>query len=60
MTKKGFLRIGHSVEPAHFQEQAVYFVENGYTTTDLYDLSLTITNNRELPRPLRKRLPHFA
>lgn len=43
------LHIGLSVEPDHFQEQMTYLVKNGYTTIDLYDLSLAITNKRELP-----------
>ncbi|RMG98577.1 MAG: polysaccharide deacetylase family protein, partial [Chloroflexi bacterium] len=38
-----------SVEPDNFRAQMAYLAENGYTTIDLYDLSLAITNKKELP-----------
>ncbi|MCL4869565.1 MAG: polysaccharide deacetylase family protein [Anaerolineae bacterium] len=42
-------RVDLSVEPAMFRAQMQYLVENGYSTIDLYDLSLAITNKIELP-----------
>ncbi|MEW5988558.1 MAG: polysaccharide deacetylase family protein, partial [Chloroflexota bacterium] len=42
-----------SVEPAAFREQMAYLAANGYTTIDLYDLSLAITGKQTLPpRPV--------
>jgi peptidoglycan/xylan/chitin deacetylase (PgdA/CDA1 family) len=43
------LRVRLSTEPVAFREQMRYLAENGYTTVDLYDLHLAITNQRELP-----------
>ncbi|MEI2608473.1 MAG: polysaccharide deacetylase family protein [Candidatus Promineifilaceae bacterium] len=42
-------RLDLSVEPAMFRAQMQYLVENGYSTIDLYDLSLAITNQIVLP-----------
>lgn len=42
-------RLDLSVEPAMFRAQMQYLAENGYSTIDLYDLSLAITNKIELP-----------
>jgi len=42
-------RIGLSVSPEDFRQQMSYLAESGYHTIDLYDLSLAITNKRELP-----------
>lgn len=42
-----------SVTPADFEQQMAYLVENGFESVDLNDLSLAITNKRELPeRPV--------
>jgi peptidoglycan/xylan/chitin deacetylase (PgdA/CDA1 family) len=38
-----------SVSPDAFREQMNYLADNGFETVDLYDLSLAITNKRELP-----------
>ncbi|MCI0394116.1 MAG: polysaccharide deacetylase family protein [Chloroflexi bacterium] len=38
-----------SVTPENFRAQMAYLVTNGYSTIDLYDLSLAIVNKRELP-----------
>lgn len=38
-----------SVTPENFRAQMTYLAQNGYTTIDLYDLSLAIVNKRELP-----------
>ncbi|MEZ4516515.1 MAG: polysaccharide deacetylase family protein [Chloroflexota bacterium] len=38
-----------SVTEEAFAEQMAYLRDNGYTTIDLYDLSLAITNQGELP-----------
>jgi len=38
-----------SVTPQDFSEQMAYLADNGFQTIDLYDLSLAITNKRELP-----------
>ena len=43
------LRVRLSTEPVAFREQMRYLAENGYTTVDLYDLHLAITNQAELP-----------
>jgi peptidoglycan/xylan/chitin deacetylase (PgdA/CDA1 family) len=42
-------RVDLSVTEAAFSEQMAYLRDNGYTTIDLYDLSLAITNQIELP-----------
>jgi peptidoglycan/xylan/chitin deacetylase (PgdA/CDA1 family) len=42
-------RVDLSVTEAAFAEQMAYLRDNGYTTIDLYDLSLAITNQIELP-----------
>ncbi len=42
-------RVDLSVTPDNFRAQMAYLVENGYSTIDLYDLSLAIVNKRELP-----------
>lgn len=42
-------RIDLSVAPEMFRAQMQYLAENGYSTIDLYDLSLAITNKIELP-----------
>jgi peptidoglycan/xylan/chitin deacetylase (PgdA/CDA1 family) len=42
-------RLDLSVTPDDFRAQMEYLVTNGYTTVDLYDLSLAIVNKRELP-----------
>lgn len=38
-----------SVSPENFRAQMAYLAENGYTTIDLYDLSLAIADKRDLP-----------
>ena len=38
-----------SVTPENFREQMLYLVEEGFTTIDLYDLSMAVANNRPLP-----------
>lgn len=38
-----------SIAPDKFREQMAYLADNGFETVDLYDLSLAITNKRELP-----------
>lgn len=38
-----------SVTPDNFRAQMQYLAENGYTTIDLYDLSLAILGKKELP-----------
>jgi peptidoglycan/xylan/chitin deacetylase (PgdA/CDA1 family) len=38
-----------SVSPDAFRAQMEYLVANGYTTVDLYDITLAIVNQRELP-----------
>lgn len=42
-------RLDLSVTPKDFQKQMAYLADNGFETVDLYDLSLAITNKRELP-----------
>lgn len=42
-------RVDLSVEPAVFREQMAYLVANGYSTIDLYDLSMAITGKLQLP-----------
>lgn len=42
-------RVDLSVTEAAFAEQMAYLRDNGYTTIDLYDLSLAITNQAQLP-----------
>ncbi len=42
-------RLDLSVAPEAFQAQMAYLAENGYTTIDLYDLSLAITGKKPLP-----------
>lgn len=42
-------RVDLSVTPEAFAEQMAYLRDNGYTTIDLYDLSLAITNQAQLP-----------
>jgi peptidoglycan/xylan/chitin deacetylase (PgdA/CDA1 family) len=42
-------RIDLSVTPDNFRAQMRYLAENGFTSIDLYDLSLAITNKKELP-----------
>jgi peptidoglycan/xylan/chitin deacetylase (PgdA/CDA1 family) len=42
-------RVDLSVTETAFAEQMAYLKDNGYTTIDLYDLSLAITNQAELP-----------
>jgi peptidoglycan/xylan/chitin deacetylase (PgdA/CDA1 family) len=42
-------RVDLSVEPANFRAQMRYLVQNGFTAIDLYDLSLAITNKKQLP-----------
>jgi peptidoglycan/xylan/chitin deacetylase (PgdA/CDA1 family) len=42
-------RVNLSVEPDIFRQQMAYLRDNGYTTIDLYDLSLAITNQATLP-----------
>lgn len=42
-------RLDLSVDPETFRAQMQYLAENGYTSIDLYDLSLAITNKIELP-----------
>ncbi len=39
-----------SVAPDAFHEQMAYLAENGFETIDLYDLSLAITDKKELPQ----------
>jgi peptidoglycan/xylan/chitin deacetylase (PgdA/CDA1 family) len=38
-----------SVTPEQFREQMAYLQQNGYSTIDLYDLSLAIVSHKELP-----------
>jgi peptidoglycan/xylan/chitin deacetylase (PgdA/CDA1 family) len=38
-----------SVTPEDFEEQMAYLVKKGFESVDLYDLSLAITNKRDLP-----------
>lgn len=38
-----------SVDPAQFRQQLAHLHENGFTTIDLYDLTLALSNQRELP-----------
>jgi peptidoglycan/xylan/chitin deacetylase (PgdA/CDA1 family) len=38
-----------SVSPENFRKQMLYLVEEGYSTIDLYDLSMAITNKGSLP-----------
>ncbi|MCA9875826.1 MAG: polysaccharide deacetylase family protein, partial [Anaerolineales bacterium] len=38
-----------STEPEMFRQQMAFLAENGYTTIDLYDLSLAIVNKLTLP-----------
>ena len=38
-----------SVLPENFKEHMLYLVEKGYSTIDLYDLSMAITNKKPLP-----------
>ncbi len=38
-----------SVAPQDFRQQMEYLAKNGYETIDLYDLSLAITNKKDLP-----------
>lgn len=42
-------RVDLSVEPEAFRAQMAYLAENGYTTIDLYDLSLAIVDKKALP-----------
>lgn len=42
-------RIDLSVPPDNFRAQMEYLAANGYTTVDLYDLTLAIVNQRDLP-----------
>jgi peptidoglycan/xylan/chitin deacetylase (PgdA/CDA1 family) len=42
-------RLDLSIEPDVFRQQMAYLRDNGYTTIDLYDLSLAITNQAALP-----------
>jgi peptidoglycan/xylan/chitin deacetylase (PgdA/CDA1 family) len=42
-------RVDLSVTEESFAEQMAYLRDNGYTTIDLYDLSLAITNQGSLP-----------
>lgn len=42
-------RLDLSVEPEAFRAQMAYLAENGYTTVDLYDLSLAIVDKKPLP-----------
>lgn len=42
-------RVDLSVSPDDFREQIAYLAENGFETVDLYDLSLAITEKRQLP-----------
>jgi peptidoglycan/xylan/chitin deacetylase (PgdA/CDA1 family) len=42
-------RVDLSVEPDVFRRQMAYLRDNGYTTIDLYDLSLAIANQVTLP-----------
>ena len=39
-----------SVAPSAFREQMTYLAENGFESIDLYDLSLAITDKKELPQ----------
>ena len=43
------IRINLSLEPADFRAQMQYLADHDYTTVDLYDVSLAITNKAELP-----------
>lgn len=38
-----------SIAPEQFREQIAYLADNGFETVDFYDLSLAITDKRELP-----------
>lgn len=42
-------RVDLSVSPANFRAQLQYLADNGFTTIDLYELSLAITGKRSLP-----------
>ena len=42
-------RLGLSTNPALFRQQVAYLADNGFTTIDLYDLSLAIAGKKELP-----------
>ncbi|HSH03293.1 MAG TPA: polysaccharide deacetylase family protein, partial [Anaerolineae bacterium] len=42
-------RINLSIEPEKFRQQMAYLADNGFTTIDLYDLSLAITGHQPLP-----------
>lgn len=42
-------RVDLSVTPANFRAQLQYLADNGFTTIDLYDLSLAITGKQPLP-----------
>lgn len=42
-------RVDLSVPPASFRAQLQYLADHGFTTIDLYDLSLAITGKRPLP-----------
>lgn len=42
-------RLGLSTSPDTFRQQMAYLAENGFTTIDLYDLSLAIVGKKELP-----------
>lgn len=42
-------RLDLSVTPENFRSQMLYLIENGYTTIDLYDLSLAIVDRTALP-----------
>lgn len=42
-------RIDLSVSPENFRAQMEYLAANGYTTVDLYDVTLAIVNQRQLP-----------
>lgn len=42
-------RVDLSVSPANFRAQLQYLADNGFTTIDLYDLSLAITGRQPLP-----------
>lgn len=42
-------RLALSVTPNDFRQQMRYLAENGYNTIDLYDLSLAIVNEQDLP-----------
>jgi len=42
-------RIGLSTSPGVFRQQMAYLADNGFTTIDLYDLSLAIAGKKALP-----------